>query len=779
MTRRIEKVAVLGAGVMGSGIAAHLANAGIPSLLFDLERPTAALKALTKTKPAPLFHADLVHLIEPCAFGEDDARLGEVDWVVEAVTERLDIKRKVFENVRAHAKPDAIITSNTSGIPIAAMTEGTDEGFRKRFFVTHFFNPVRYMKLLELVSGPETDPETFQFLADFGERRLGKGIVVGKDTPNFVANRIGTFGMMALLHKIVDAGFTVTDIDSIFGKPMGRPKSAVFRTADLVGLDTLAHVAANCHENLTDDPHRDVFELPPYLKQLIQRGDLGGKTGAGFYKKTKVDGKKAILALNLSTMEYEAQTKTKFASIGASRNIEDPGARLKAFLEHGDEASTLAWHATADTFLYSAELLGEIADDVFSVDNALKWGFGWDAGPFETWDAIGLADSVARMEAEGRTIPAIVRDAVKAGGWYERRSGVTRYLDVCGDNERKPVPQLTGAVFLQDVKDTTVVVAQSLGASILDLGDGVLGLEFHTKMNSIDDDIIKAYNQALDLLDGSDDWAGLVVANEGRNFSVGANVMLVLMASMQQQWDQIEALTKGLQDTLMRAKYSAKPVVTAPHQMALGGGAEIAMQASACQATGELYIGLVEVGVGLLPGAGGCKETVFRLVGGIPQGVDIDVAPYVQKAFMQIGMAQVATSAEEARAFGYLRPHEQISMNRDRQIADAKALVLGMSSSGWRTPTPTTIRLPGRTGSAAIASFMWGMKGGGQISDYDMHIGNKIAHVLCGGDIASGGTVTEQDLLDLEREAFLSLCGEEKTQARIQHMLTTNKPLRN
>ncbi|MCP4869917.1 MAG: 3-hydroxyacyl-CoA dehydrogenase/enoyl-CoA hydratase family protein [Proteobacteria bacterium] len=779
MTRRIEKVAVLGAGVMGSGIAAHLANAGIPSLLFDLERPTAALKALAKTKPAPLFHKDLAHLIEPCTFGDDIARLGEVDWVIEAVTERLDIKRKVFAQVRTNAKPTALITSNTSGIPIADMTEGTDESFRKRFFVTHFFNPVRYMKLLELVSGPETDPEAFQFLAEFGERRLGKGIVVGKDTPNFVANRIGTFGMMALLHKIVDAGFNVTDIDSVFGKPLGRPKSAVFRTADLVGLDTLAHVAANCFENLTEDPNRDVFKLPAFLTQLIERGDLGGKTGAGFYKKTRVDGKKAILALNLETMEYEAQSKTKFASIGATRNIEDPAERTKQFLAHGDEASNLAWAATADTLLYSAELLGEIADDVVSVDNALKWGFGWDAGPFETWDAIGLTESVARMEAEGRTIPAIVRDAIKAGGWYDRTAGTTRYLDVLGDQERHAVPHPAGAIYLQDVKDVRGVVSKNMGASILDLGDGILGLEFQTKMNSIDGDIGSAYNEALDLLENSNDWAGLVVANEGRNFSVGANVMLVLMAAMQKEWGQIESLTKGLQDTLMRAKYCSKPVVTAPHQMALGGGAEIAMHGSACQATGELYIGLVEVGVGLLPGAGGCKETIFRLVGSIPNGVDIDVAPYVQKAFMQIGMGQVATSAGEAKAFGYLRPHEQISMNRDLQIADAKALALGMSSSGWVAPTPRSIRLPGRTGAAAIGSFMWGMKGGGQISEYDMHVGTKVAHVLNGGDIASGGLVTEQDMLDLEREAFLSLCGEEKTMARIQHMLQFNKPLRN
>ena len=779
MTTNIRKVAVLGAGVMGSGIAAHLANAGIPSLLFDLERPAASIKALLKAKPAPLFHSGRAALIEPCSFGADIARLGEVDWIVEAVTERLDIKRKVFDQVRANARPDAIVTSNTSGIPIASMTEGTDEGFRKRFFVTHFFNPVRYMKLLEMVAGPETDPEIFADLAKFGEERLGKGIVIGKDTPNFVANRIGTFGMMALLHKLGDSDFTVPQIDKIFGKAMGRPNSAVFRTADLVGLDTLAHVADNCHANLTEDPHRDIFVRPSYLDALIARGDLGGKSGAGFYKKTKVDGKKAILALNLKTLEYEPQGPVKFESLGAVRSIKDVGARVKALLSHGDAASDLAWQVTADTLLYSAELLGEIADDVYSVDNALKWGFGWDVGPFATWDAIGLEESVKRMEADGKTIPEVVRQAIKAGGWYDRVGGVDRYLDVVGDQERHPVPKTRGAIFLSAVKDAGKVVDKNQGATILDLGDGVLGLEFHTKMNSIDDDIVSGYNAAMDLLDGSNDWRGLVVANEGRNFSVGANVMLVLMASMSHQWSQIEEMTKGLQDTLMRAKFSTKPVITAPHQMALGGGAEIAMQSSACQATAELYIGLVEVGVGLLPGAGGCKETVFRLVGSIPTDVNIDTSPYVQKAFMQIGMGKVATSGGEARAFGYLRPHEGISMNRDRQIADAKALAIGMSESGWTAPVPTKIKLPGRSGSAAISSFMWGMKGGGQISDYDMHVGSKVAHVLCGGDIPSGSEVSEQDLLDLEREAFLSLCGEAKTLARIQHMLQHNKPLRN
>jgi len=778
MALNISKVAVLGAGVMGSGIAAHLANAGIPSLMFDLERPKDAIKGLAKQKPAPLFHPSLASLISPCSYKEDSGRMAECDWIVEVVTERIDIKLKVFENVRKHAKPGTIITSNTSGIPISAMTAGAPDDFKANFFVTHFFNPVRYMKLLELVAGPDTDAATFADFADWGERRLGKGIVLGKDTPNFVANRIGTFGMMALLQKVADSDLTVTDIDAIFGKAMGRPKSAVFRTADIVGLDTLAHVAKNCLDSLEDDPQREVFAMPEFVGVMLERGYLGSKTGSGFYKKTKVDGKKAILGLNLNTFEYEQQTKTKFDSLTAAKGVSGAGARIKALVAHGDAASNLAWEATAATLLYSATLLGEIADDVVNVDRAMRWGFGWDIGPFETWDAIGLEQSVERMRNEGMTVPAVVDAAIAAGGWYSREAGVTSFFDSEGSGASVPVPHTPGTIRLSDCKDAGRVVKKNMGASLIDLGDGILGLEFHTKMNSIDDDITTMYGEGMDLLDG-DDWAGMVVANEGGNFSVGANIMLVVMAAMSQQWDQIEAMTRGLQDTLMRAKHHSKPIVTAPHQMALGGGCEIALQSAACQATGELYIGLVEVGVGLLPGAGGCKEAIWRTVGTIPDGVEIDPFPFVQKAFMQVGMAKVATSAEEARAMGYLRPHEGVSMNRDHQIADAKALALGLSASGYRPAAPRKLGLPGATGRAAIKSGLWGMVQAGQISEYDAHIGKKIAHVLTGGNIPTGGKVSEQDLLDLEREAFLSLCGEEKTMARIQHMLMNNKPLRN
>ncbi len=774
----ISKVAVLGAGVMGAGIAAHLANAGIPSLLFDLERPDASIKALKKAKPAPLHTPEHAQLIECCAFGDDDARLAEADWIVEAVTERVDIKHSVFRRVVENARPDAIVTSNTSGIPIAAMVEGFDADFRKRFFVTHFFNPVRYMKLLELVAGPDTDPAIVAALADFGDRVLGKGIVYGKDTVNFVANRIGTYGMMRILHRINDAGMNVAQVDKIFGKPMGRPKSAVFRTADLVGLDTLVHVAENCYANLGDDPGRDAFQVPAFIRTMLDKGWLGGKSGQGFYKKTKIDGKKTILALNLQTMEYEDQGRPKFESLGAVKSIEDGGERVKALLAHGDDASNFAWAATADTLLYSASLIGEIADDVVNIDRALRWGFGWEQGPFESWDAIGLAESVERMRAEGRTIPDVVETAVKAGGWYARANGVTSYLDVAGDNERKPVPQFAGTLSLQDVKDTGGVVKSNMGATLIDLGDGILNLEFHTKMNSLDGDIIGLYADALDLLD-TNDWQGLVVGNEGEHFSAGANIMLVLMSSMQKDWDAIENLTKGLQDTLMRAKYHRKPVITAPHGLVLGGGCEVAMHSSATQAAGESYIGLVEVGVGLLPAGGGCKETVFRLVQGLPHGAALETFPVIQKAFEQIGMGKVAESAGLAKQFGYLRASDGVSMNKDRLIADAKQRALGMARSNYMPPAKMKIPLPGRDGKAALAAGIWGFVGSGFISEHDAKIGNKIAHVLCGGDVAPGTLVDEQTLLDLEREAFVSLCGEAKTQERIQHMLMKGKPLRN
>lgn len=776
MGHEIQKVAVLGAGVMGAGIAAHLANAGIPSLLFDLHRPDAAVAALVKQKPAALFHPSLTSLIEPCAFAADAARYAECDWIVEAVTERVDIKRKVFADVFAHAKASAVVTSNTSGIPIASITEGWSTDWKRRFFVTHFFNPVRYMKLLELVAGPETDPSLFSALSDFGERVLGKGIVVGKDTPNFVANRIGTYGMMAVLHRMEAAGLSVTAIDKIFGKPMGRPKSAVFRTADIVGLDTLAHVADNCHSNLPHDPRRGTFALPAFVAQMVEKKLLGDKSGGGFYRKDRSSGGKEILALDPKTLEYRSQEKVRFASLGAIKDIEDVGARIKALVEFDDVAGRFAWDCTADVLLYSAELLSEIADDVHNIDAAMRWGFGWTLGPFETWDRIGLAASVDRMRKEGRTVPKVVDDAVRAGGWYDRQAGTTRFLDVLGTRERRPVPQPPGVLMLADNRERGRVVETNMSATLHDLGDGVLGLEFHSKMNALDNDIIHLYGKALDRLDGPD-WGSLVVANQGEHFCAGANIMLVLMAAMNGAWDQIEALTRALQDTLMRAKHHRKPVVTAPFGLTLGGGAEVAMQGAMCRASGELYMGLVEVGVGLLPAGGGCKEMLFRL--SAPEGVEGDPMATVKRAFELVGMAKVSTSAEEAREMAFLRPTDSLSLLGDRLVGDARELALGLSRAGWKAPRKRTIRVAGRSGEAALAAALWNFRQAGQATEYDVVVGRKVAHVLCGGDVATGTEVSEQNILDLEREAFLSLCGDARTHARIQHMLMEGKPLRN
>jgi 3-hydroxyacyl-CoA dehydrogenase len=781
MTIRITKVAVLGSGVMGSGIAAHLANAGIPSLVFDLERPHANVAGLLKHKPAPLLHPDSVALIEACSFKEDLHRYAECDWIVEAVTERLDIKRKVFEDVRKHARPGTVVTSNTSGIPIAAMTEGAPEDFRRNFFVTHFFNPVRYMHLLEMVSGPETDPDIFAGFAAFGAEHLGKGIVVGKDTPNFVANRIGTYGMMVILHKMAKYGMNVPQVDAIFGKPLGRPKSAVFRTADLVGLDTLAHVAANCRENLPDDAFRTAFELPAFLQGMLDKGLLGDKTKGGFYKKvTGPDGARAILSLNLETLEYEESAKVRFASTGAVRDIDDVGKRVETFLAQDDEAAKFAWEITADVLLYSAHLLGEIADDVSNIDRAMRWGFAWDQGPFQTWDAIGVAESVERMKAEGRTIPAIVQKAVDAGSWYSREGGTSHFLDATGSGEFVAETQPKGAIVLQDLAEQGLVVKKNMGATLLDLGDGVLGLEFHTKMNSLDADIIGLYGEALDELEGSDDWQALVVGNQdAQAFSAGANIFMVLGAAMQQDWKQIEDLTDGLQKTLMRAKHCRKPVVTAPHGLTLGGGLEVAMHSAATRASREMYAGLVEVGVGLLPAGGGCKELVFRLLGSVPAGVHMETSAILQQIFQYVGMAKVSMSAEEARDMGFLRLSDGITMNPELLIRDAKATALGMANAGYRPPRPRKVAALGTLGKAQLEAGIWGFVQAGQISEHDALIGRKIAHVISGGDVAPGTLLGEQHFLDLEREAFVSLCGTEKTQARIQHMLMKGKPLRN
>lgn len=788
----IAKVAVLGAGVMGQGIAAHLANAGIPSLLFDIPPregadrravAKAGIANLAKLKPAPLYRASDAALITPCEYETDAARLQEADLIIEAVAEVLKIKNIVYDWVEKNRKSGSIIASNTSGIPLSTLSAGRSDDFRKHFMITHFFNPVRYMRLLELVAGPDTSPVAYEAAAKFGEAILGKGIVHAKDTPAFIANRIGTYGILSVFKHMQAGGFTVEQVDAIWGKPMGRPASAVFRTADLVGLDTLAHVIQGLYDNCPNDPERDTFKMPAFLTGMLEKKLLGEKTGAGFYKKVrKEDGSSEILALDLNSLDYRSQAKVRYASLGAARGAESPAESAKIILSGSDAAAEFAWKVTADTLLYAASLVGEIADDVVNIDRAMRWGFAWDQGPFESWDSLGVAATVARMESEGRTVPGWIKDMLASGrtSFYARVDGDRSYWGTEGKGWLiKPVPDAAEHVMLDDVRAKGGEIKSNVSASLLDIGDGVLCLEFHSKMNALDDAIFDMYGQGLDLLDAGR-YDALVIGNQGGNaFCAGANIMMILMGAMQGEWAQLEGAIKQMQDLLMRAKYHAKPVVTAPWGLTLGGGVEVTMHSSATQACGELYAGLVEVGVGLIPAGGGCKEVLCRFLGDIPPGVAYDPNPFVQKAFEFIGTAKIATSAEEARDQTFLRVSDRVTTDPDRVIYDAKQVALGLLEGGYKPPRKRSFRLPGSQGRAAIELYLYQMQMGGFISEHDALIGKKLAYVLTGGDLGLNGVRTEQDILDLEREAFLFLAGTEKSQARIQHMLEKGKPLRN
>ncbi len=800
---QINRVAVLGAGVMGQGIAAHLANAGIPSYLFDIapneltdaekakgltldDRAVknrfsdAGIKTMLKARPALLYRKDFAALVTPCNYADDVEKLGECDWIIEVVLERMDIKKKVFEMVEEHRREGSIVSSNTSGLSVNEMAEGRSEDFRRHFMVTHFFNPVRYLRLLEMVPCADTDMEVYAALADFGENVLGKGIVHGKDTPNFVANRIGVFGMTSVFHWMKELGVDVTTTDKVFGPPMGRPKSAVFRTADMVGLDTLAHVIDTVYDGCPDDPWRERFVVPEFLKKMVEDGLLGSKAGAGFYKKTRTpEGGKRILALDIESMEYVEQPKVRLDCIGLSRDKDTPAEKIAAMVWSDDVGGQLAWKVSAEICLYSAQLLGEIADDVVNIDRGMRWGFAYDGGPFEAWDAMGVERSVERMRSEGMEIPEVVETmlARSEGSWYVKRDGITHFWDVV-DETYKPVPVAERLIFLPSLKDREKVIEKNMGASIIDLGDGVGLVEFHTKMNALDQDIFAMMARATEMVNRGD-LVGLVIGNEATNFCVGANIAMVMMAAMMRQWDQLEESVRSMQDGLMGLKYARGPVVVAPRGMALGGGCEVVMSGDKVRACGESYIGLVELGVGVIPAGGGCKEMAIRHYGSIPDGVNADLFPFMQRIFETIGMAKVATSAEEAKEYGFLRRTDEVTINPDAVLADAKDDVLGMVKAGYKPPRPRTYKVPGSTGIAALKVGIHGMVGGRWISEYDAHLGRTLAHVLCGGEVPSGTELTEQDFLDLEREAFIALCHEQKTIARIQHMLEKGKPLRN
>ncbi|HRH43311.1 MAG TPA: 3-hydroxyacyl-CoA dehydrogenase/enoyl-CoA hydratase family protein [Pyrinomonadaceae bacterium] len=787
----IGKAAVLGAGTMGAAIAAHLSNAGIPTLLLDIapreedaKDKNSIVKALfeaaKKLKPAPFMLADNANLISLGNFDEDMPKLKDCDFVIEAVVERLDIKHKVFAEVEKYRKPGSIIASNTSGIPIASIAEPFSDDFKKHFVGVHFFNPPRYMKLVEVIGTEWSDGEVACKLSGFLDQRLGKGVVPAKDRPNFIANRVGVYSIMCVLDEMIKQGFTPTEVDQMTGKAIGHASSATFRTSDLVGLDVTAHVVSNLYPAILEDEDRETFKIPEVMQTLLDKKILGDKTNGGFFKKSKDEtGKRVILELDLNTFEYKPQSKTKFASIDAGKAIEDIPTRVKQLVWGKDNVGEFLWKTSARISAYAANRIPEIANTIVEIDNAIKWGFGWEIGVFEAWDAIGVVESVERMKAEGMKVPANVEAMLASGAtsFYKYENGTRSFYDLVNGGY-KEIADRQGVIVLKSVKDRTGVIKSNKGASLIDIGDGVACLEFHSKMNSIGSDTMQMLKFAVDEVEKN--HVGLVIGNQGGNFSAGANIMMLLLAAQEEEWDDINLMTHTFQQANMRLRYSSKPVVAAPYGLSLGGGCEIPLHCDKVRAAGETYMGLVEVGVGLLPGGGGTKEMTLRAMDLAKKTPDADPLVFLKKVFEKIGMGQVATSAQEAKSWGFLKDSDAISMNGDRLIADAKQEVLNLAAAGYVQPVQRTdIYAMGEAGMAAFKIALTMMKRGGYISDHDELIGRKIAKILCGGELNHASYVSEQYLLDLEREGFLSLCGERKTQERIAAMLKTGKPLRN
>lgn len=791
----IRTAAVIGAGVMGAGIAAHLANAGIRVLLIDRvpdppnpqeaagagmskqARSRLAIDAvarLKKTNPPPLFEESCAERIEPGNIEDDIARLGEADWVIEAITERLDQKRELLARIGGVVAPHAVVSSNTSGISIAAMAEALDKPLRSRFLGTHFFNPPRYMPLVELIPGPETDPQVAQAMREFLERRLGKGVVVAKDTPNFIANRIGTYGLLSTLRLMAEKGYTVEEIDAVTGPAMGRPKSATFRTLDLVGLDTFAHVAGNVAERAEDPREREAFAVPAAIEELVRRGWLGEKAGQGFYKKEKTEAGSRILALDIRKLEYAPAAPVRSASLDAAKAAKGAAAKCRALLLGNDRYARLAWDVVKHTLAYAASKVGEIADSIADIDKAMRLGFNWELGPFELWDAIGLRSTVARMEAEQIAVPEWVVKWLEAGheSFYVRQGGQTFHVRGGALAARQEHPE---HLSLRAMKANNCTILSNTGASLVDIGEDVACLEFHSQNNAIGADILTMIRKSAEEVRRN--YRGLVVANEGRNFCVGANLMLLLMEAQEEEWEEVDRIIRLFQDAMLELKRLEKPVVAAPHRMTLGGGVEVCMAADRVCAYAETYYGLVEAAVGLIPAGGGTKEMALRAAERSAGGEDIQ--PSVNRAFETIGTAKVSTSAPDAVRLGLMRGTDRTVMNRDRLLHEARRAVLELDRDGYVGRGEEKIPVVGREGKAVLELAACTMREGGYISDHDWKIARKLAHVLAGGDVPAGTVVTERYLLDLEREAFLSLCGEPKTQARMQHMLATGKPMRN
>jgi 3-hydroxyacyl-CoA dehydrogenase len=773
--RTIQRVAVLGAGTMGSRIAAHFANAGIPALLLDVPgqpNPNApALQGIQnalKQRPGAFFTDDKAALVEPGNFDDDLAKLAGCDWIIEAVIENLEAKRALWRKVEAVHKPDAVLSTNTSGIPLAKISEGFSAGFRRHFLGTHFFNPPRYLHLMELIPGPETDPGILADVEQFADRRLGKGVVRTKDTPNFIANRIGSF-MGGTIGKIMlEDDLTIEEVDTLTGPLLGIPNSASFRLLDLVGLDVWGFVGTNLYELVPNDPWRDRFLPLEFEKKMIQQKWLGDKTGQGFYKRVGKGDAREILVLDWKTLQYQPLQKPRFPSVEAARNIEDLGERLRTLLRSDDRAGRFLWKVLSDLFLYCSEMIPEISDRIVEIDRAMRWGYGHKLGPFELWDAIGFLEVVSRLEMNHRVLPAHIKDSLARGiiALYRppepRGRTVTEYFDF-RTKGYQPIEPRSGIFTLSGRKRTHGVVFENAGASLIDLGDGVLCVEFHSKLNTLGEDAIVMLQAGLD--ETNRNFEAMIIANEGEAFSAGANLMLVLLAAQEGEWDDLNLAVQRFQQVNMALKYAAKPVVAAPFSRTLGGGCELVLHCTRAQASAETYMGQVEVAVGVIPAAGGCKELLARLKDPL-------------RVFDLVGYARVSTSAEDARRLGLLHRSDSISINPERLIGDAKALALSLAPN-YSPAAPAPITVAGESAYAMMKLAAWSARQAHFISDYDVIVAEKLAYVLSGGRLSGAQTVSEQYLLDLEREAFLSLCGNPKTQERMQYMLKTGKPLRN
>ena len=800
MKRRIHKVAVLGSGIMGAGIACHFANIGAEVLLLDIvpKEPNDAEKAkgmdtshpqvrnrivnenltkAVKSKPAPLYHASFSDRIKTGNFEDDMPKIADVDWIIEVVVERLDIKKIVFEQVEKFRTPGTLVSSNTSGIPIKFMNEGRSEDFQQHFTVTHFFNPPRYLKLFEVIPGPNCKPEVVDFLMDYGSRFLGKSAVLAKDTPAFIGNRVGIFCIQSLFHQMKTMELTVEEVDKLTGPVMGRPKSATFRTVDVVGLDTLVHVANGLHENCPDDERRDIFVLPDFIQKMMDEKWLGSKSGQGFYKKvTTKDGKSEIQVLDLNTMTYRAKKNVSFATLEKTKPIDSVTERFPVLVDGKDKAATFYRKVLGETFAYVQFRIPEIADELYHIDEAMKAGFGWEHGPFELWDAVGLATGIELIKEAGQPVaPWIETLAAKADGFYQLKENKKHYYNI-SKAEFVPIPGQDAFIILDNVRENKTIW-QNKDCSVIDIGDGILNIEFHSKMNTIGAGVLQGINKGIDLAE--EGYEGVVVGNNGANFSAGANLGMIFMMAVEQEYDELNMAIKYFQDTMMRMRYSSIPTVAAPHGLTLGGGCELTMHADKVVAAAETYIGLVEFGVGVIPGGGGSKEMTLRAADTFRKNdVELNV---LQEYFLAIGMAKVATSGYEAFDFGVLQKgKDTVVVDSKRQLSIAKQEALLMAQRGYTQPQQRTdIKVLGKQ---ALGMFLVGtdsMEAGHYISEYDQKIANKLAYVMAGGDLSQATKVSERYLLEIEREAFLSLCAERKTLERIQHMLKTGKPLRN